>query len=184
MMKSTSTQYGRIAKMLHWLSALLIILLLPMGFLMQTVDEGAKLMLYRTHALLGVTVLLLTIARLVWHWFDESPQPPAGIEGNHLLLYKGVHWLMYLGLLVLTISGIGLNIISGVGEILSGAAPGPIPVDLSEYLPSSVHGITARVYIGLFVAHVAGVISYQASEGDVLTRMGLGGGWGAAKKAE
>jgi cytochrome b561 len=182
-MKSTSTHYGRVAQALHWLSALFIIFLLPLGFLMQTVDEGAKLMLYRTHVILGISVLLLTIARLVWHWFDESPKPPAGIKGNHLLLYQGIHWLLYIGMLVLTISGISLNVMSGLGEILSGAAPGPIPVDLSEFPPSVVHGITSRVFIALFVVHVAGVISYQATEGDVLKRIGIGG-WGATRQSE
>lgn len=174
-MKSTPTQYGRVAQLLHWLSALLILFLIPMGFLMQTVDEGARLSLYRTHVILGILVLGLTLVRLGWRWFDSPPEPPSGLAGTGLLAYRTIHWLLYLALLVLTISGIVLNVVSGLGDILSGTVPGPIPTDLSGYLPRTVHGITARVYIGLLMAHIAGVISYQATEGDVLKRMGLGG---------
>jgi cytochrome b561 len=179
-MKSTPNQYGRVAQLLHWISALLILFLIPMGFLMQTVDEGARLLLYRTHVILGVLVLGLTVVRLGWQWFDSSPGPPPGLAGTGLLAYKAVHWLLYLALLVLALSGIALNVVSGLGDILFGAAPGSIPTDLSDYLSRTVHGITARVYIGLLIAHIAGVVSYQATEGDVLKRMGLGG-WGLSR---
>ena len=103
--------------------------------------------------------------------------PPPSLVGTGLLAYKAVHWLLYLTLLVLAISGITLNVASGLGEVLAGAATAPIPRDLSGYLSRTVHGLTARVYIGLLIAHIAGAFSYQATEGDVLKRMGLGG-WG------
>ena len=176
-MKSTPIQYGRVTQLLHWLSALLILFLIPMGFLMQTVDEGARLSLYRTHVTLGILELGVTLVRLGWRWFDSPPEPPPGLAGMDLLAYKTVHWLLYLSLLVLTVSGIALNVISGLGDILLGATPGRIPENLSVYLPRTLHGITARLYIGLLIAHIAGVVSYQATEGDVLKRMGLGG-WG------
>jgi cytochrome b561 len=179
-MKSTQNKYGRVAQLLHWLSALLILFLIPMGFLMQTVDEGARLLLYRTHVILGVLALGLTLVRLGWHWVDSSPDPPPGLAGRGLLAYKAVHWLLYLALLVLALSGIALNVVSGLGDILFAAVSGPIPPDLSDYLSRTVHGLTARVYIGLLIAHIAGVVSYQATEGDVLKRMGLGG-WGLSR---
>ena len=101
-MKSTPTQYGRVAQLLHWLSALLILFLIPMGFLMQTVDEGARLSLYRTHVILGILVLGLTLVRLGWRWFDSPPEPPSNLAGTGLLAYRTIHWLLYPALLVLT----------------------------------------------------------------------------------
>ena len=180
-MKSTPIQYGRATQLLHWLSALLILFLIPMGFLMQTVNDEARLSLYRTHVILGILVLGLTLVRLGWRWFESPPEPPPGLAGTGLLAYRVVHWALYLVLLVLAISGIALNVVSGLGDILSGTVAGPIPGNLSDYLPRTMHGLAARVYIGLLVAHIAGVISYQAAEGDVLRRMGVGG-WGGPSR--
>lgn len=181
--KSTSTGYGRVTQGLHWISALLILTLIPMGFWMQSVAEADKLAIYRMHAVLGIMVLLLTLVRLANRWFEPSPAPPPGLTGGKLLAFKGVHVLLYLALLVLTISGIGLNLTSGLSDILFGGAPGPIPDDFSQFTPRIVHGLMARIYIGLLIAHIGGVITYQMSEGDTLGRMGLRG-WVPSPKSE
>lgn len=182
-LKNTATGYGRVAQGLHWVSALLILALIPMGFWMQSVAEADKLAIYRVHAVLGMLVLLLTLVRLFNHWFEPSPAPPPGLTGAKLMAFKGIHVLLYVALLVLAISGIGLNLVSGLSDILFGGASGPIPGDFSQFAPRAIHGLMARVYIGLLVAHVGGVLTYQMSEGDTLGRMGLRG-WVPSPKPE
>ena len=65
-LKSTCTHYGGMAVVLHWLSAVLILGMIPAGFLMQGVDESVKPVLYCGHVATGALVLVLTLARLTW----------------------------------------------------------------------------------------------------------------------
>ena len=98
-MKSTQHRYGGVAIGLHWVSAVLILGMLPLGFLMQNAGEGDRLLWYRLHVMVGIAVLLLTMARLVWKWFDVKPAPTPGLSGVHLRGMELVHVLLYLVLL-------------------------------------------------------------------------------------
>lgn len=174
-MKSTALKYGRVAQLFHWLSALLIVVLIPMGFWMQSAEPAVKPLLYKTHVLIGLSVLGITVLRLVWRWLDTTPDLPAGLEGRQRLAYQGIHWLLYLVLLVMAASGIALNLTSGLSDVLFAGAPGPIPANLAEFPARAAHGLLVRIFIGLLVAHLVGVVSYQVTHGDVLSRMGLAG---------
>ena len=172
-LKSTQLQYGRMAQIFHWVSAVLIILMMPLGFLMQGAsDEATKLFLYQVHAIGGGAVLFLTLLRVGWRWFEPTPDPPADLSPMHQLGLKITHILLYVVLLGLAVSGVGLLLISGLGEILSGAVDASIPADFSQFSPRIVHGLTARLYIALLLAHVGGVILHQVTKTDVLKRMG------------
>ena len=79
-MKGTATKYGRLAVSLHWISALLLIALWPMGFSMTRMVEGAtKTRLYQAHVAIALLVLLLTAVRIVWHFMDTVPDPPPNL---------------------------------------------------------------------------------------------------------
>ncbi len=71
--------YTTMAKALHWLMALLLFGLLALGFYMQDLPlSPQKLQLYSWHKWAGVTVFLLVIFRLAWHY---SPAP--SFAGSH-----------------------------------------------------------------------------------------------------
>ena len=171
-MKSTQQRYGAMAIGLHWVSAVLILGMLPLGFLMQNAGDDGQLFWYRLHVMVGVAVLLLTIVRLAWKLFDVKPSPTPGLSGVHLQGMKVIHVLLYLVLLVLVVSGIVLNVQSGFVEVLSGAKQG-IP-DFGEFGARRSHGMLARIYIALLVAHIGGVLLHQFRHGQVFPRMGIG----------
>ena len=118
-------------------------------------------------------ILVLTVLRLIWRWVDGSPGPLPDLSPLHRRIIELIHALLYLVLAGLSISGLVLVVQSGVAATLLGLSSEPIPASLSEYLPRRAHGIEARVYIALLVAHVSGVIIHQLSRGDVLSRMGV-----------
>ena len=172
--KSISEQYGLTAQRYHWISAVLIVAMIPLGFLMQNVEsEATKLLLYRGHALIGALILIITIARIVWRRKDINPEPPKELHGLHLKAFNAIHALLYVLIFVLTLSGVGSVVISGLGDILSGASTSPIPADLSEFAPRQAHGIAAKIYIALLVGHIGGVVFHQITKSDVLSRMGI-----------
>ena len=69
--------YGAIAKTLHWLIAGLAVALLALGLTMtRASDLQLKFSLYQLHKSLGVTVLLLMVARLAWRTWVRPPALP------------------------------------------------------------------------------------------------------------
>ncbi len=170
----TPDAYSPRVQVLHWLSAALILMMIPLGFLMQRIaSQPLELFALRLHMLLGVVVLVLTAVRLIWRWVDGSPGPLPGLSPLHRRLVGVVHALLYLVLAGLSISGAVLLLQSGLGAILLGLSSEPIPANLSEYLPRQAHALEARVYIGLLVGHLSGVFVFQLTKGEVLSRMGV-----------
>lgn len=175
-LKSTSDRYGAVAITIHWLAAILIVALLISGFRASGMtDPAAKITFLRAHAIMGVTILLLTLARIAWWWFaDRKPLPVAGQPALQHRAATSVHMLFYVVIVGLAGSGIGMMVLSGAGLIVFGGASGSLP-DFWNYLPRVPHGIGARLLIALLVLHVAGALYHQFVKGDrIFARMGLG----------
>ena len=169
---SNANRYGNVAIALHWISGLAILLLVPLGFLMQAVDQGSQVMLYRAHASLGLTALFLTLLRVVW-WLAIDRRP-AAVEGPgwQKKLAKGVHVLFYVVLLVLGASGIGTMALSGAGEFIFERGVAPPPGIFDDVAPRMVHGLLARLLIVLLVLHIGAVVMHQFHKRDrTLARM-------------
>ncbi len=169
-MRSTTERYGRLARRLHWGSAALILALIPIGMVMARIDEGAtKTALYRAHVGVGLAVLIMTLVRVVWRFSEESPTPPP-MPPWRARLFTGVHVLLYVGLFVLAISGIATLVSSGMTPFPLDVAPENIDEELASL---AAHKTAGYIFVGLLVGHVAGVISYQLTKGDVMSRMGV-----------
>jgi len=170
-MKSDASKYGKIAQAFHWISALLIFTMLPMGITMTRIADGAtKDTLYKAHVAVGVLVLILTILRIIWLFIEPRPEVPPGLSPARVWVFKGVHVLLYVFLLLLTVSGVSMLLSSGIGLSIGGVTPEAILRDLT---PLKVHGITSKLYIALLIAHIGGGLQYQFTKSDVLSRMGV-----------
>lgn len=169
-MTERPASYDRGSQLFHWLSAVLILGLFPLGFLMQDATGTTKLVLYRGHVVVGIVLFLLTLGRIVWRLRHRAPEP-LPMSRIHWMGMEGIHLLLYVVLFVLSGSGVALLALSTLPDALAGAGAG-FP-DLSELPPRQAHGLAARLYIALLLAHVGGVVVYQLREGDTLSRMGL-----------
>jgi len=166
--RSTPTRYGALARGLHWTSAVLVISLAPLGLVMTRVDDGDNTTLYRIHVALGLLAALLTIIRVVWRVIEPSPTHPPMSSGRRVL-YLANHYALYGGLFLLAITGIAVLVSNGL-------SPFPADVVASEVEDVAVgdaHFLLALIYSGLFVMHIVGVLSYERTKGEVLSRMGL-----------
>lgn len=174
--KSSDLHYGTVAVTLHWLSALLIIVLLGSGFRAgQTIDPVAKADILRFHAPLGITILLLTLARIVWWWrFDTKPAAIGSEPRWQEISAKTVHVLFYIVIIGMTASGIGMLVVSGAGPILLGGAEGTLP-NFNLFLPRVPHGLGARAMVALLVLHAGAALYHHFVKRDVtLRRMWFG----------
>lgn len=175
-LKSSETRYGTVAMVIHWLSALLILGLLISGFRAAGLDDAdSKAAILRIHAVVGVSVLALTLIRIAWWLFaDRRPADPAGMPRIQGRAARAVHLLFYAALVGMAASGLGMIVLSGAGEILFGGAPGPLP-NFTDYPPRFVHGFGAFVLLALVAAHLAAAAYHQFVMRDrLLSRMGIG----------
>lgn len=168
--KSTPATYGNIAVSIHWLSVILIVVLIGSGFrAAQTTDLAAKASILAVHAPIGITILLLTLGRIGWWWWaDDKPQPVGGGPAWQERLAQAVHILLYIVVIGMATSGIGMFIISGAGPIVFGGE-GTLP-NFNELLPRTPHGLGARALIALAAVHAAAALYHHFIRRDVTLR--------------
>lgn len=161
-------QYGRGAAAFHWVSAILIIVLLLQGFSMTKLELGSlKTTIYQLHVSLGYLVLILSVARVWWARRDRRPDPlemPAAEAAS----FKWVHYLLVLGAVITATSGILLLIGSGVVPV--GPLVDPADVD-GSLIFRNAHFVFALGMVVLLFAHLAGGIMYQRRAGQTFGRM-------------
>ena len=63
---NTLTEYGIISKLLHWLSAILLLIQIPLGFYLVDLDFGDERITFENiHVIIGLTIFYLVILRLL-----------------------------------------------------------------------------------------------------------------------
>ena len=164
--------FSRARQTLHWATAALILVMIPTGLIMaRTLDDGLRLGLYQAHLLIGWTVVALSIARIVLRVRRKVPPPP-GLAPWNLRLHGAVQWTVAVFPLLLALSGVGAILQNDLTPLLqAGAAP---PATLEVTQSRDGHMVGAYAFTALLVVHVAGVVRYQRTRGNVLARMGIG----------
>lgn len=170
-MKSTNLSYGRFAVSIHWLSALLILVLLGSGFRSDlTLDPAAKISILQVHIPAAILVLVLTIARLVWWWrFDKKPAPLDDTPRWQEAIGQWTHRLLYGLIFVMLVSGIALSVLSGAPDAVFGSAELP---NFFDYPPRTAHGVAAKLLVGLVALHGGAALFHHFVKRDTtLKRM-------------
>mgnify|MGYP003339393782 CR=1 FL=1 len=72
-------RYTSVARLLHWIIAILILVNLWLGFAHDSLPKDWKVM--PVHKSIGLTVLALTILRIVWRLGHKPPALPAAMPG-------------------------------------------------------------------------------------------------------
>lgn len=175
-LKSTSDKYGTVSTFVHWTSAILVIVLMTIGFTSKnSIDPSTKVALLKWHLPIAALLVVLTVFRSVW-WIalDRRPKPIDGVPIWQRWTSQAVHGLFYLVILLLGISGIVLMSQSGAPDIIFNRAPEPLP-DLTLYPSRLVHGVAGKFLFVLVTIHIFGALYHQFLRRDnILSRMGLG----------
>jgi cytochrome b561 len=98
--------YTRTARVFHWATAALVLMMLPIGIVMANVDVGsAQNLLYHLHRSIGVVLLPLMIARLVYRLRHPPPPLPAEIPVLQRRMANLVHRSFYALLMLQALLG-------------------------------------------------------------------------------
>lgn len=176
MFANTRQTYGLVAQVLHWITVLLVLLLLVLGIYMhelpvdtaQQVDS--KIWLYSLHKTLGILAFSTAIIRVFWALIQVRPYPVNGGKKLETLLAGTVHWLLYANIILMPITGwMHHAAVEGFAPIwwpLSQELPF-IPKDpqLAKFF-GNAHFTTALLLMGSLVLHIAGALKHVVIDHD------------------
>ena len=168
------------AKALHWITALAVFGLLGVGLWMTGLPLGLlKVKVYGWHKWIGLTVLVLTVARLWWRWRHPPPALPGAVPAWERRAAHAAHGTLFFLLLAMPISGWLMNSAAGVGLYWFGYVPIPdlVPRDpaLFETL-RMVHRVLSRLLMAVVALHVGAVVYHDVLRRDgIFRRMWLSG---------
>ena len=158
-MNDLSKKFSKGTIVIHWLSAILILSLFPLGKYMSGLESTDKMGLMKLHAGLGITVLVLTLIRVYFLFKHERPEDlKTGSKLNDKLAVW-IHHAFYVLLIGICFSGVGTLIIGGYGNAFSANAPVLIK-KASEVVPLKAHGLMSVIFMLLLVMHVLGVVKH------------------------
>lgn len=108
MLSPSQTRYNRVAVILHWVIALLIIFLLFPGGDFMSVRRGEDLSGWQptAHASLGSLVLLLTLVRILWRARHKPAPHVLPLPRWQSIASETVHGLFYVLMLALPLTGL------------------------------------------------------------------------------
>ena len=158
-MNDLSKKYSKAIIAIHWISAILILSLFPLGKYMEGLTESEKMGLIKVHAILGVLVFILTLLRIFFFFKHERPSDlKTGSKFNDKLAVW-IHNLFYFLLIGICLSGIASMILGGYGDALS-ANSFELIKSREEIVPLKPHEVMS-VFMMIFLAlHVVGVIKH------------------------
>jgi cytochrome b561 len=98
-----AARYNRTARALHWIIAALVIGNIAGGLLHDALEDVVNLM--PLHKAAGMTVLVLTLARIAWRLTWTAPPQPASMSGLEVLVARAAHLLFYALMLAMPVTG-------------------------------------------------------------------------------
>jgi cytochrome b561 len=173
-------RYNTVAMTLHWLIAVLIATNIALAWYFNTLHGAAKLDMIQIHKPVGITVLVLSLARLAWRFISPPPPLPASLAGWERaaaytvdVLFYGVMigmpltgWAMVSAsklVAVYPISFFNLFHWPAIGPLTS--LPGP-QMHRARHLFETAHGLGAKLAYVLIVLHVSAALRHQFIKRD------------------
>ena len=168
--RNRNDRYGLVAILLHWWTALAVLVLFSLGLWMTSLDYYDPW--YRSapdiHRGLGVLVAITVVFRLAWRLRDRTPDPDPGHSLAERRIARFVHGLLY-ALLLLT----GL-----AGYLISTADGRSVDVFGLFSVPATIHGLanqedvagTAHLTLAIALVSVAGIHALAALKHHILDR--------------
>lgn len=173
-MNIAKQRYNHGARMLHWLIALLVIANLLIGIFHGALEDVIRLI--PVHKSIGMTVLVLSVIRVLWRFTWTHPAYPSTVTRSEAVTARMVQTLFY-GLII---------IMPLTGWIMASAGKYPLNwfglVDLPKFgitqtdtvylVGREAHGILGWLFAALVVLHVAAALRHHFILKDgVLQRM-------------
>lgn len=157
-------RYTKVAIWLHWLIGLAVIANICLAMLTEGMPRDVHRAAMGVHKALGITILALTLVRIVWRLLHKAPPLPAAVPAWQRPLSKIVHFLFYALLILLPLSG----------WVWMSAADRPIdffglftvpslvaPDKALAYVMHERHELLGLTMLALVVIHILAALKHQ-----------------------
>jgi len=99
-------RYSPTARALHWITAVLVIVLIIVGLLLDDLPAGrVQTTAYDLHRSTGLLVFVVVLVRLLYRWSHSPPPLPADVPRAQGIAANAVHHLLYTLLLIQPLVG-------------------------------------------------------------------------------
>lgn len=173
-MQTEIDTYTLTAKWLHWIMAVLILVLLVVGFYMADLPRGPeKTQLIQIHKAAGTVALLLAILRLGWRFKHRPPALPVLIPELQKKLAHAGHWVIYFLMVAQPLSGWAVSSARGFPVTFGGLIPMPPLVGKDEALAEAVteiHEFFGWSLAIVLIGHIGMAIKHQLIDQDNLMK--------------
>jgi cytochrome b561 len=167
-------RYNRVARTLHWVMAALVIGNILGGLLHDSVKDTINLI--PLHKSIGLTVLVLTLARIAWRFNWQAPPYPAALEIWQITAARGVQGAFYALMLAMPLTG---WVMASAGQYpltwfwLFDVPKFAVGKESALYLASRQgHEVLGYLFAALAVLHIAAALRHHLILKDrVLERM-------------
>lgn len=191
MQTSDQLRYTKVAIALHWAIALLIVFNIAFGFFMEDFQPKWKGIVIPMHISSGLTVLALTIVRILWRLTHTPPPFDPSLTAWERTSAHLAHGLLYFIMIAMPLTGWAIISAHEPRPGASIAVWGFIHVPriwIVEHIDPSVqvqahdqfveaHAILGWITLGLLVLHVAAALKHQFFDRHAeFARMGVGDG--------
>ncbi len=195
-MDRSSERYSSVAITLHWLIAIAIVGMIIGGMYMTGLEDGApgQYFLFQLHKSIGITILLLTVSRIIWRVMNPPPPLPDEMNGLEKTASHLVHLGFYGMMVLLPLTGwlyTSISVDLDVPTVLFGVVSWPdipfvdgLKTEATSDAVETTHDLLAKLTLALLALHVAGALKHEFSaEQGVLKRM-IPGVFGKADKPQ
>lgn len=178
-LKNTATEYGTMAKALHWLVAIGVFVLIYFGLEQASMERSPEREAIRAiHASVALMVFTLMSVRIIWRLMYGVPQHPHDMPTAQRVSAGIVHWGLYIAVFVQLTAGAMVVATGGKGVPFFGLFSISLPVveNRENHLWwEDVHKFAWRPIAVLLALHVlAALYNHFIVKNDALRRMTVG----------
>ena len=175
-LRNTKTEWGALAKALHWIIAIGVFVLIYLGLEqagMERGDEKSKIRFI--HSSIATVLLILMTIRIIWRIMNDVPAHPDGMAPLQRMVADIVHWGLYITVFVQLLAGAMVAGTGGHGLPVFGLFSIPLPVgedhDAHEFW-EEIHEFAWKPLAAIIVLHLLGSLyNHFVLKNDVLRRM-------------
>ncbi|KTD20282.1 cybB cytochrome b-561 transmembrane protein [Legionella lansingensis] len=168
--------YSKGIKFIHWLVAVLVIVMLSFGFFLDDVPKQYQGTAYMMHKSTGLTILCLMVLRLIWVAYKGKPPLPEAVPRWEKFLTHFVQYSFYVFLILMPLTGwimsVAADRVPSYFGLFNVPFPGVTPNEELSDIMNQAHKTIAWVLIILLSLHVAGALKHHfINKDDILLRM-------------
>jgi len=162
MSETTPKRYNPALVAIHWLMALLVIMMLGVGKVVMpgvSPEDPQKVMMLQSHAYIGIALAVLLVIRLVLRYATKRPAPADAGNAFLNIVAKATHFLLYAFMIGMVLSGLGMFQLANLPAVFSGVAA--YPSNFFDYPPRMGHGLSSWLLLALVTLHFGAAMYHQ-----------------------